>query len=297
MSAIRSASSTTTISTSPRSACRARSGRRGGRAWRRRCRRRAGGRPAGRRSRRRRRGRRPGAAGWRPAGRGPARSGPASSRVGARTRAFGRRRPGPADPGDERDAEGQGLARAGGGPTADVAAGEGGRDGGRLDRERLGDALLGETRGDVGGDAEVGERDRQETAPVKQWRPIGAPGRRPDRPPLRSARSDRAASRLLPERRGRRGEEVSKSRNGPSASQPTITRRTRVVQPQTSSSAKWHRPSRDPRRPRRPRTAAPTPSRRGRRRCGSGWAGAAARPIGRRRSEYSRTRADCPAAA
>ena len=50
----------------------------------------------------------------------------ASSRVGTSTRPRGPARPGLADPGDhERDAEGEGLARAGGGPAADVAAGEG----------------------------------------------------------------------------------------------------------------------------------------------------------------------------
>ena len=75
---------------------------------------------------------------------------------------------GPGDPGDERDPEGQGLPRAGGSPAADVAAGQRGGDRRRLDGERLGDALLGEARGDVGGDAEVGERDRQEGTPVLQ---------------------------------------------------------------------------------------------------------------------------------
>jgi hypothetical protein len=57
----------------------------------------------------------------------------------------------------EGDAERQRLARAGGGPAADVAAGERRRDRHRLDRKRVGDAAGGEG-GDGGrGDAEVGE--------------------------------------------------------------------------------------------------------------------------------------------
>ena len=62
-----------------------------------------------------------------------------------------------ADAGGQGDAEGQGLARAGRGPAADVAAGEEVRDGRRLDREGLGDARLGEDPDDVVGHAEIGE--------------------------------------------------------------------------------------------------------------------------------------------
>ena len=62
-----------------------------------------------------------------------------------------------ADAGDHRDAEGDGLARPGGGLAAEVAAGEGVGQGHGLDGERRLDALLGEQGDDGRGDAEVGE--------------------------------------------------------------------------------------------------------------------------------------------
>ena len=59
--------------------------------------------------------------------------------------------------GEGGDAEGQGLARARGRPAADVAAGEGIGDGGRLDGEGGGHAALGEGGGEVVGHAEISE--------------------------------------------------------------------------------------------------------------------------------------------
>ena len=61
------------------------------------------------------------------------------------------------DAGEEREAEGDGLAGAGGRLAADVAAGEGVGEGGGLDRERLGDAELGQAGAQGGGHAEGGE--------------------------------------------------------------------------------------------------------------------------------------------
>ena len=78
----------------------------------------------------------------------------ASSRVGhehecPRVAGFGL-----ADPAEQRQPEGEGLARAGLGLAADVAAGEGVGDGELLDREGFGDALAREGRDEVGGEAE-----------------------------------------------------------------------------------------------------------------------------------------------
>ena len=60
-------------------------------------------------------------------------------------------------PSDEREAEGQGLARAGGGPTGDVTAGQRVGDGGGLDRRGDGDVALGQQGDEICGHAEVGE--------------------------------------------------------------------------------------------------------------------------------------------
>ncbi len=75
---------------------------------------------------------------------------------------------GPADPVDERDAEGDGLAGAGGGAPADVATGEqvGNRQG--LDGKRLGDAAMGEHVDEIGGNAEISEAGHDET-PTPAW--------------------------------------------------------------------------------------------------------------------------------
>ena len=60
-------------------------------------------------------------------------------------------------PGDERQAEGERLARAGGRAAGDVAAGEGVGDDGGLDRDRFGDRGGVEARAQIRGHAEVGE--------------------------------------------------------------------------------------------------------------------------------------------
>ena len=69
----------------------------------------------------------------------------ASSRVGTSTRPRGRRglRPAAVEPGQQREAEGQGLARAGLAAAEQVAPGERLGEGGRLDRERRGEAARG----------------------------------------------------------------------------------------------------------------------------------------------------------
>src|SRR5487761_2051846 len=77
----------------------------------------------------------------------------ASSRVGTRTSATGLR--GWARP--QRQAEGQGLARAGGGLADDVASGEGVGDGGDLDGEGLVNATRAQARHEAFGHVEVGE--------------------------------------------------------------------------------------------------------------------------------------------
>ena len=61
------------------------------------------------------------------------------------------------DAGEQREAEGDGLAGAGGRLAADVAAGEGVGERGGLDGERLGDAEDVEALAQAGGHAEVGE--------------------------------------------------------------------------------------------------------------------------------------------
>ena len=61
------------------------------------------------------------------------------------------------DAGDERDAEGEGLARARRGTAADVTAVERVSDRGPLDREGVGDAAARECRAEVRGHAEIGE--------------------------------------------------------------------------------------------------------------------------------------------
>ena len=81
----------------------------------------------------------------------------ASSRVGTRTRPRGWRGLGLADAAEEREPEGEGLARAGLGLAADVAPGEGVGDGERLDGEGLGDALARQGRDEVGVEAEARE--------------------------------------------------------------------------------------------------------------------------------------------
>ena len=58
---------------------------------------------------------------------------------------------------EHRQAEGEGLARAGLGLAAHVAAGEGVGDREPLDGEGLGDALVGQDLHEAGGDAEVFE--------------------------------------------------------------------------------------------------------------------------------------------
>ena len=80
------------------------------------------------------------------------------------------------DPVDERDAEGDGLAGAGGGAPADVATREqvGDREG--LDREGRGDAAVGEHGDEVGGNAEIGEAGHVELPTPRggTWPPKGA---------------------------------------------------------------------------------------------------------------------------
>ena len=66
-------------------------------------------------------------------------------------------------PQGERDGEGERLPRAGGCPPADVAAGQGRRDGSGLNGERLGDAQAGEPLAERRGDAKVGEGSDDET--------------------------------------------------------------------------------------------------------------------------------------
>ena len=61
------------------------------------------------------------------------------------------------DPLQQRDAEAERLAGAGLGLADDVVAGQRDRQGHRLDRERVGDAGLGQRRDDVGVHVEVGE--------------------------------------------------------------------------------------------------------------------------------------------
>ena len=74
----------------------------------------------------------------------------------------GQRLPGlgalPGGTGQQRQAEGEGLARAGAPAAQDVAAGEGVRQRRRLDRERHGHALRGERGQQLRGHVEVGER-------------------------------------------------------------------------------------------------------------------------------------------
>ncbi len=110
-----------------------------------------------------RRGRR---ASCRPASRSPATC-TASSRVGTTTSACGLpataawskpSSPGARHPVQQRDAEAEGLAGAGLGLADDVVAGQRDRQGHRLDRERAGDAGVGERVDDVRVDREVGER-------------------------------------------------------------------------------------------------------------------------------------------
>ena len=64
---------------------------------------------------------------------------------------------GPRHPLGDGKPEGEGLARSGGGPAADVVAVEGGGDGRRLNGEGFGPAALGEARAQVVGHAEIGE--------------------------------------------------------------------------------------------------------------------------------------------
>ena len=82
----------------------------------------------------------------------------ASSRVGTRIRARARWGAVPsAEAGEHRQAEGEGLARAGAAAAEDVAAGEGVGDRGGLDRERVGDAVPGEPLDEHQGHPEGGE--------------------------------------------------------------------------------------------------------------------------------------------
>ena len=67
-----------------------------------------------------------------------------------------------AGPLEEREAEGQGLARAGLGLAADVAAGEGVADGQRLDGERGVDAVGAQARDEIGRDAQRLEGGHEE---------------------------------------------------------------------------------------------------------------------------------------
>ena len=71
--------------------------------------------------------------------------------------ALGTARGGLLDAGEQREAEGDGLAGAGGRLAADVAAGEAVGERGGLDGEGFGDAELVEARAQVGGHAEGGE--------------------------------------------------------------------------------------------------------------------------------------------
>ena len=87
----------------------------------------------------------------------------ASSRVGTRTSPRGAAAGGPAavgQPGQQGQAEGEGLARAGLRAAEHVPAGQRVGKGPGLDRERRGDALLGERRDQRAGQAELGERRR-----------------------------------------------------------------------------------------------------------------------------------------
>ncbi len=102
----------------------------------------------------------------------------ASSRVGTRTRP--RAQPeaalAPARVGDHRQAEGERLARPGLPAAEHVAAGERIRDGGALDRERLGDPGGGELGDQALRHAEIGEaaaggRDRRQRGPRLRRRP------------------------------------------------------------------------------------------------------------------------------
>ena len=145
MSAMRSASSSTTCAMSlERQRLAVEQVDHAARAWRRRSRRPPAARaPASRGARRRRR--------WRSARRRPRRAARArratwmhSSRVGTSTMAFGRPGLGVADDLQQRQAEGERLARAGLGLAAHVAAGDGVGDGERLDGKGPVDAPLGE---------------------------------------------------------------------------------------------------------------------------------------------------------
>ena len=79
----------------------------------------------------------------------------ASSRVGTRTSALRAARARLHRVDDEREAEGQRLARSGRRLAADVPAREGGGDRLRLNREGFGDALAGEAVAVRRGDAKV----------------------------------------------------------------------------------------------------------------------------------------------
>jgi hypothetical protein len=67
------------------------------------------------------------------------------------------------DPGQHRHAEGEGLARSGAGPAADVAALHRHGDRRGLDHERLGEAGRGESLVDPRGNTEIGEAGRGST--------------------------------------------------------------------------------------------------------------------------------------
>ena len=118
-------------------------------------------------------------------------------------------RPGPAargEPGEQRQAEGERLAGAGLAAAEHVPAGERVGDGGRLDRERRGDALPGQRADQLLGQAEGGEADRlggrsararparRRSLPVRcrprSERRRAAPGRRRS-PGLRRKRTER----------------------------------------------------------------------------------------------------------